>query len=93
MTVVDAAVASDREQDLLDGYRQLKEGPQPDGLLRSELLRGQDGMWRMQTTWRDRDALMAVRSSGRPPAALELFDRIGATHSHGVFAVEDSYDG
>ncbi len=93
MTVVDAAVDPDREQDLLDGYRQLKEGPQPDGLLRSELLRGQGGVWRIQTTWRDRNALIAVRSCGRPPAALVLFARLGATHSHGVFAVEDSYRG
>ncbi len=91
VTVVDATVASEREADLLDGYRRMMDAPKPDGLLRSELLRGQGGRWRIQTTWRDRDALIAVRMSGRPPAALELLDGVGAEHSHDVFSVEDSY--
>jgi hypothetical protein len=91
VTAIDATIDQDREQDLLDGYRPLMEAPKPDGLLHSELLRGQGGLWRIQTTWRDRDALMAVRNSGRPPAALELLDRMHAEHSHGVFTVEASY--
>ncbi len=91
VTVVDATVDADREQDLVAGYRQMTQGPIPDGLLRSELLRGQGGRWRIQTTWRDRDSLMAMRRGGRAPAALELFDAVGAEHSHGVFEVEESY--
>jgi len=91
VTAIDATVDPEREQELLDGYRQMNEAPKPDGLLRSELLRGQGGLWRIQTTWRDRDALMAVRNSGARPAALELLDRVGAEHSHGVFTVEERY--
>ena len=34
---------------------------------------------------------MAMRRGGRAPAALELFDAVGAEHSHGVFEVEESY--
>lgn len=93
VTVVEATVDPDREEDLLDGYRRMIEGPKPDGLLRTELLRGQEGQWRIQTTWRDRDALIAMRNSGSPPAALELLDRVAAEHSHGVFTVEESYQG
>ena len=92
VTVIDATVDPAQEQDLVDGYRQLKEAPMPDGLLRSELLRGQGGHWRIQTTWRDRDSLIAIRKSGTPPAALELLDRVGVEHSHGVFEVAESYD-
>ncbi len=91
VTAIDATVDPEREHDLVDGYRQMNEAPKPDGFLRSELLRGQGGSWRIQTTWRDRDALIALRQSGRPPAALELLERLGAEHSHGVFAVEQSY--
>jgi|GEM_PF-1615956 len=91
MTVVDATVDQEREHDLLDGFRDLIAGPKPDGLLRSELLRGPEGLWRIQTTWRDRDALVAMRKAGRPPAALALLDRLGAEHTHGVFSVEESY--
>jgi hypothetical protein len=75
VTIIDANVASDREQ-----------------MLRSELLRGQNGAWRIQTVWRDAEALMAVRNSGEPPAALALLDRLGAEHSHAVFTVEQSHD-
>ncbi|MGH3912009.1 MAG: antibiotic biosynthesis monooxygenase [Pseudonocardiaceae bacterium] len=91
VTAVDAMVDPKREGDLLDGFRQLNEGQQPDGLLRSELLRGQGGAWRIQTTWRDRDALIALRNSGKPPAALALLDRLGAEHSHAVFSIEQSH--
>jgi hypothetical protein len=91
MTTVDAKVPADREQELLDGYREMNAGDKPEGLLRSELLRGQDGVWRIQTTWRDKESLMALRKSGKPPAALALLDRLGAEHSHAVFTVEQSH--
>jgi hypothetical protein len=93
VTSIDAQVPPDREQELLDGYRELQSGKPPDGLLRSELLRGQDGAWRIQTTWRDRDALMALRKGGTPPAALALLDRLEARHSHAVFTVEQTHVG
>jgi len=92
VTAVDAVVDPAREADLLDGYRQLNATAKPDGLLRSELLRGRDGAWRIQTTWRDMDAILAVRKAGMPHAAQELLERVGATHSHSVFTVEQSYD-
>ena len=92
MTVVDAIVDASREAELIDGFRALGENDVPVGLVRSELLRGQDGAWRIQTTWQDRDALMAVRASGRPPAALELLDSLEADHSHAWFTVEETYE-
>lgn len=92
VTTIDATVQTEREQDLLAGFVEMIQALKPDGLLRTELLRGQAGAWRIQTTWRDRDALMAVRNSGMPPAALALLDRLGAEHSHGVFSVEQSYN-
>jgi hypothetical protein len=63
----------------------------PDGLVRSELLWGQGGTWRLQTTWRDRGRPPALRDSGEPPAALALLDRLGAEDSHAVFTVEQSH--
>ena len=92
VTFVDVNVAADREQALLDGFSQMNEGSKPRGLLRSELLRGQNGAWRIQTVWRDMDALMAVHNSGKPPAALALLDSLGAEHSHALFTLEQSDD-
>jgi hypothetical protein len=89
-TSIDAKLPPGREQEFLDGYREMSNGDTPDGLLRSELLRGQDRYWRIQTTWRDMEALKSPRKSGKPPAALALLDRLEAEHSHTVFAVEQS---
>lgn len=91
VTTIDAKVLVEREQELLDGFREMNEGDKPEGLVRSELLRGQGGAWRSQTTWRDMEALMALRKSGKPPAALALLDRLEAEHSHSVFTVEQSH--
>ena len=90
VTTVDFTIGVDREKGLLSAYAELNRQPAPEGLLRSELLRGFDGAWRIQTTWRDRDALMALRESGQPPAALALLERLEAVHSHSVFTVEQS---
>lgn len=91
ITVVSAVVAPDRETDLMDGYREMTKTTMPDGLIRSELLRGQQGTWRIESLWRDRNSLQAVRASGQRPAALELFERVGAEHSHDFYFVEDAY--
>ncbi|MET0740521.1 MAG: alpha/beta hydrolase [Candidatus Nanopelagicales bacterium] len=92
VTSVDAKVDPAREADLLAGYAQLNAAERPAGLLRTELLRGQDGVWRIQSTWRDRESLIALRDSGVRPAAVELLERLGAEHSHAVFMVEQSYE-
>jgi quinol monooxygenase YgiN len=91
ITTVDATIDPAREHELIEGFRRMNEAHKPAGLLRSELLRGQDGTWRLQTTWRDREALLAVRNSGSMPAALVLLESLGATHRHAVFMVEQSY--
>lgn len=91
VTTVDCTVPPDREQELRDGFRRMNEGERPDGLLHSELLRAREGAWRIQTTWRDMESLMALRQHGESPAALALLDRLGADHSHAVFTVEQRY--
>lgn len=91
VTVVDANLDPARVADLISGFREMIAGPTPDGLLHSELLRGQAGAWRIQTTWRDMDALLAVRRAGGGPAAVELLDRLGAEHTHTWFVVEATF--
>jgi hypothetical protein len=93
ITSVSAMVEPERESELTSGFRELIARTMPEGLLRAELLRGQSGTWRIQSLGRDRDALIAARNSGEPPAALELFRRVGADHTHDVFTVEESFHG
>ena len=87
LTSVSAEVDPSRDDELVDGFSALLGGALPDGLVRTELLRGQDGTWRIQSLWRDRAALMAAREAGERPAALVLFERVGAEHAHEVFTV------
>ncbi len=92
VTAVDAVVPVEREAELLDGFRELLGSDRPEGLVRSELLRGQEGRWRIQTTWKDRESVIALRAAGRPPAAQMLLDSVGATYTHDVFSVEASHE-
>jgi hypothetical protein len=77
LTEVTAIVSEERVGELQDNYAALLDGPLPDGLLRSELLRGPEGQWRIQTLWRNKEALDAMRSS-EEPAAPKLFRQVGA---------------
>jgi hypothetical protein len=77
LTEVRAAVDPSREQALVAGFEALLAEPPPEGLLRTELLEA-DGVWRIQTLWRDREALAVMRSSTTEPAAPRLFRSVGA---------------
>jgi hypothetical protein len=92
ITSVSATVDAAREEELTTGFRELVSKGLPEAILRSELLHGRDGTWRIQTLWRDYDALMAARNSAERPAALELFERVGSDHTHEVFTVEVSHE-
>jgi len=91
LTEVSATVDATREMELVTGYREITAGGVPDGLVRSELLRGQDRQWRIQTLWRDRAALEAMRARPEPPAALRLFRMVGAEPSLQVYEVQDRH--
>ena len=45
LTEVSATVDATREIQLVEGFREITAGGIPDGLVRTELLRGQDGQW------------------------------------------------
>lgn len=88
LTEVSAVVASDRVADLLDRFHRLLRQPMPDGLLRTELLRGDEDTWRVQSLWRDRAALDAMRAGSEPPAAPQLFRQVGAEPTLRILSVE-----
>jgi hypothetical protein len=87
LTDVSAAVDPEREPELVAGFQALIAEPLPGGLIRTGLLRGADGWWRIQTVWRDRDALDAMRAAPEPPAAPRLFRSVGADPSLQVYEI------
>src|SRR5438874_2287946 len=88
LTEVSAVVATDRVPELLDRFQRLLNQAMPDGLMRTELLRGDDDIWRIQSLWRDRGALDAMRAGPEPPAALQLFREVGAEPTLRVLSVK-----
>ncbi|NUR01181.1 MAG: hypothetical protein HOY79_33030 [Streptomyces sp.] len=88
LTEVSAVVAAEREADLVAAYRALVVGPLPEGLIRTELLSGKEGRWRIQTLWRDRAALDAMRASPDGAAAPRLFRAVGADPELALFDVK-----
>lgn len=87
LSEVSGTVPAERESDLVAAFRELVGRPLPDGLLRTELLSGPDGRWRVQSLWRDRAALDAVRASPRLRRAPALFREIGVEPELTVFEV------
>ncbi|MCU7821814.1 antibiotic biosynthesis monooxygenase [Kitasatospora sp. DSM 101779] len=77
LSEVGAVVAPEREAELVALYRELVSGPLPEGLVRTELLRGPAGHWRVQSLWRDMAALEAVRNAPERPAAPRIFRLVG----------------
>ena len=78
LTVVSATVDTNREAELVAGFRSLLVDSVPDGLLHTQLLKGANGGWQIQTLWRDRAALEKMRAASEPPAAPRLFRSVGA---------------
>jgi len=78
MTEVSAVVASDRADDVALAFAEVLRKPLPDGLIRTELLAGRHGEWKVQTMWRDQAALDAMRAGPEPPAAPTMFRQLGA---------------
>jgi quinol monooxygenase YgiN len=78
MTEVSAIVSAERADEVPAMFSELARRPLPDGLIRTELLSGRDGEWKIQSLWRDQAALDAMRAGPEPPAAPALFRRVGA---------------
>jgi hypothetical protein len=87
MTVVSAIVSDERAGEVPAAFAALARRPLPDGLLRTELLAGRDGEWKIQSLWRDQAALDAMRAGAEPPAAPALFRQLGAEPELRIFNV------
>lgn len=87
LSEVSAVVTPEREGELVAAYRGITALPLPDGLIRTELLHGDDGRWRILSLWRDRAALDAVRADTRLRAAPHLFEEVGAAPELAVYRV------
>ena len=77
-----------REGDLRSAWEEATGGVLPAGFIESSLLRAEDGTWRIVTVWESKDAVMAMRASGEPPAALAMFEQARSKPSVSMWTVE-----
>ena len=87
VTVVSAEVPQSRGAELVAAYEDLLAGGLTEGLLETQLLGDGQGHWAIQSRWRDRAALDAMRAAPDPPAAPALFRRFGGDPTLVVMAV------
>ena len=88
VTIVEGAVEGAREGDLRSAWEDKTAGVLPAGFIESSLLRAENGTWRIVTVWESREAVMEMRASGEPPAALVMFERAGSKPSVSMWTVE-----
>ena len=89
MTVLEAQVDPARHNDLLNAYHEAARDPKPAGLVRSTLLQasGDPSVWRIETLWESREALLAMRSAGGTPRGILIFRAAGAEPAVSMFTV------
>ncbi len=88
VTTVEAAVATEREDDLRAAWEEVTAAPLPAGFIESSLLRTEDGTWRIVTVWESKEAVMAMRASVGKPPALVVFESAGAQPMVSMWTVE-----
>jgi heme-degrading monooxygenase HmoA len=88
VTIVEGAVEDARESDLLSAWKDKTAGALPAGFIESSLLRAEGGTWRVVTLWESKEAVMAMRASGEPPAAPVMFEQAGSKPSVSMWTVE-----
>jgi heme-degrading monooxygenase HmoA len=87
VTIVEGVVEAAREGDLRSAWAD-KTAALPAGFIESSLLRAENGTWRIVTVWESQEAVMAMRVSGEPPAALIMFEQAGSKPSVSMWTVE-----
>src|SRR6266498_409846 len=82
VTIVEGSVEATREDDLRSAWKEVTDAELPPGFIETSLLRADDGTWRIVTFWESKEAVMAMRASGEPPAAPIMFERAGPSHPY-----------
>ncbi len=90
MTILESHVAQDKQAALQAAFASAIKQLEP-GLEETFLARGSADptLWRIMTIWRDREALDAMRGSGKTPTGILIFREAGAEPTLSVFVIEE----
>src|SRR4051794_32895881 len=94
LTVLEAEVAPDREDDLRRAFAETGAGPLPPYIVRSFLVRSidQPTRWRLMTVFRSMEDLQGMRASGETPRGVVIFNEAGAAPELSIFDVADQLE-
>ena len=87
VTMLEAVVEPDREDELIAAYREAGGETLPPFILQTFLLKGDNGVWRIATVWRSREDFEQYRRSGVTPAGVVTFRAVDAEPELKVFDV------
>jgi antibiotic biosynthesis monooxygenase len=90
LTILEASVPQARHADLQAAYRSAAHETFPPGLVRSTLLQATNDrtLWRIETLWKSREALDAMRGTGTTRGLL-IFRAASAEPTLTVFDIQD----
>ena len=87
VTMLEARVAPDKEQDLLREYGRAGD-KLPPAIIETFLLRAPNSeVWKIVTVWRSQDALKAYRVSVDIPEGVRIFRVVGSEPTLSIFDV------
>ncbi len=88
LTILEALVKPENWQKLEDTYREKTENLPPE-MIQTFLIQNtsDSNIWRIITTWRDREALVEMRKAGTPEGIL-IFRSVDAEPTLSVFDVK-----
>ena len=80
LTVVEGHIPDAMMTDFEQSYASLGKGPVPEGWVGSSLLisKADPDFYRIETVWDSMVALEKYRQKAKAPAAVELFEKVGA---------------
>jgi hypothetical protein len=87
LSIVSATIDPDRFDDVRRPLEAAIAAGLPPAIVRTQLLRGEDGVVAIATLWRDRSDLDAMRATGEEPFARRVLREAGGTPRAAFFDV------
>ncbi len=92
ITEVQGPVSQLQAKEFEEPFSAARMEPLPDGFISSTLLQNmkEKDIYKIQTLWKNMEALDKMRSTTQTPKAIELFQKVGAEPKVEIYEVSDS---
>jgi hypothetical protein len=93
ITILEGKVSEEKWEEFKASYRKLDKNA-PNSPTQSFLVQSRDkpGVWKIITLWNNKEVLQNVRSSGKTPKGVELFQNVGAEPTLSILDVREVFE-